>query len=204
LSSLQYPLYFFDFETISPAVPLFDGTKPYQKIPFQFSLHVVRTENDKPEHFSFLSEGAKDPRPELLSELKKVLGDKGSTVVYNQAFEKGILEALGIVFPDYSNWIEGVISRLVDLLIPFRNFDYYHPAQKGSASLKAVLPALTGISYMGMNIGNGEDASIAFLAVTFGDVSDEVRNKVREDLEEYCGLDTEGMIRIIDRLRGIG
>jgi len=204
LSSLQYPLYFFDFETISPAVPLFDGTRPYQKIPFQFSLHVVESEDSKPEHVSFLAEGTGDPRPELLSELKKVLGNKGSIVVYNQSFEKGILEELGVAFPEYGDWITGVTSRLVDLLVPFRSFCYYHPSQQGSASLKAVLPALTGISYEGMNINNGEDASLAFLEVTYGDVSDEVRSKVRKDLEEYCGLDTEGMIRIIDRLRGIG
>lgn len=89
------------------------------------------------------------------------------------------------------------------MLIPFRNFYYYHPAQKGSASLKTVLPALTGISYEGMNIGNGEDASLAFLEVTYGDVSEEVRNKVREDLEKYWALDTEGMIYIVDRLKEI-
>lgn len=203
LSTLHYPLYYLDFETFSPAVPMFDGTRPYQTIPFQFSIHITTSENTELEHFSFLAEGTEDPRPKLLSELCKVLGNEGSIVVYNQAFEKGVLKELGNAFPEYAVWVENVCNRIVDLLSPFRSFHYYHPLQKGSASLKAVLPALTGKSYEGMDIDNGEVASIAFQAVTYGDVSDEVRNKVREDLKKYCGLDTEGMIWIVDKLREI-
>ncbi len=203
LSSLQHPLYFLDFETIGPAVPLFDGTRPYQPVPFQFSLHVARTENEEPEHFSFLAEDAGDPRPGLLAELHNAIGDEGSIVVYNQSFEQKILQELGSAFPEYGEWAEGTVTRLVDLLAPFRKFDYYHPQQRGSASIKNVLPALTGKSYEGMGITGGEEASIAFQLVTYGEVAEEVRNEVREDLEKYCGLDTEGMLCIVDRLREI-
>lgn len=201
LSTLQYPLYYLDFETIGPAVPLFDGTRPYQAIPFQFSLHVVNEDGAKPEHFSFLASGADDPRPAFLAELMKVLGNAGSIVVYNQGFEEGILKELAIAFPKYDTWVSQVRDRLVDLLVPFRQFLYYNPAQKGSASLKRVLPALTGKSYEGMEISDGQEASITFLAVTYGDVSEEERKKVRADLEKYCALDTEGMIWIVEKLR---
>lgn len=203
LSTLQYPLYYLDFETFNTAIPMFDGTRPYQNIPFQFSLHVMADEKLKPEHFSFLVEGTEDPRLKLLSELKTVLGNEGGIIVYNQAFEKGVLKELGNAFPEYAVWVENVCGRIVDLLSPFRSFHYYHPLQKGSASLKAVLPALTGKSYEGMDIADGQDASIAFQAVTYGDVLEEVRNKVREDLEKYCRLDTEGMIWIADKLKGM-
>jgi hypothetical protein len=203
LRTLKHSLYYLDFETFSPVVPLFDGTKPYQKIPFQFSLHSVEKEQAKPSHYSFLAECTDDPRPELLSQLEKVLGEQGSIIVYNQAFEKGILKELAEAFPDYSGWVEDVLERIVDLLVPFRSFYYYHPAQKGSASIKMVLPALTGKSYEEMDISNGEDASLAFLEVTYSDVPEEIRMKIRGDLEKYCGLDTEGMIRIVDRLREI-
>jgi hypothetical protein len=94
--------------------------------------------------------------------------------------------------------------RFVDLLQPFRNFWYYHPSQKGSASLKKVLPALTGQSYEGMNISNGENASFEFYRVTYTDVSEEDRKRVRRYLEQYCGLDTEGMISIISALKKLG
>lgn len=201
LSSLEYPLYYLDFETIGPAVPLFDGVRPYQDIPFQFSLHVVKDEFSQPEHYSFLASGASDPRPALLSELQKALGNSGSIIAYNKGFEEGILRDLEPAFPEYSDWITQVCSRLVDLLAPFRNFDYYHPVQKGSASLKAVLPAITGRGYEGLDINDGQLASISFLSATFGDMPDAERVKVMTDLEQYCGRDTEGMVWIVDKLR---
>lgn len=201
LITLQYPLYYLDFETIGPAVPLFDGTRPYQAVPFQFSLHVVNDEKASPEHFSFLAGSPDDPRPGFLSGLKKVLGDSGSIIVYNKGFEEGILKKLAKMFPEYNNWITGVRARLVDLLKPFRGFNYYHPQQKGSASIKRVLPALTGKSYDGMEISEGGEASIKFYTVTYGEVAEEERNKVRADLEEYCALDTEGMIWIVGKLK---
>ena len=184
LSTLQYPLYYLDFETIGPAVPLFDGTRPYQAIPFQFSLHVVRDEKASPEHFSFLASGSDDPRPAFLSEMKKVMGDSGSIVVYNQGFEEGILRGLAAIFPEYDTWVTSIRDRLVDLLKPFRGFHYYHPLQKGSASIKKVLPALTGKSYDGMEIAEGNEASNKFYNVTYGEATEEERNKVRQDLEE--------------------
>jgi hypothetical protein len=92
---------------------------------------------------------------------------------------------------------------MVDLLVPFRNFDYYHPDQKGSASLKAVLPAITGRGYEDLDINDGQVASINFLAATYGDMPEEERVKVMSDLEQYCGRDTEGMIWIVDKLKGL-
>jgi len=201
LSTLQYPLHYLDFETIGPAVPLFDGTRPYQAVPFQFSLHVVSDGETRPEHYSFLAGSPDDPRPAFLSELKKVLGDSGSIVVYNQGFEEGILKELAVVFPEYDDWITGVRGRLVDLLQPFRGFYYYHPQQKGSASIKRVLPALTGKGYDDMEISEGGEASIKFYTVTYSEVTEEERNRVRADLEKYCALDTEGMIWIVECLR---
>ena len=203
LSSLQYPLYYLDFETIGPALPLFDGVRPYQNIPFQYSVHVVQDEHSPPAHYSFLTSETDDPRPALLTELQKVLGDSGSIITYNKGFEEGILRDLAEVFPEYSEWIDQVCSRLVDLLVPFRNFDYYHPAQKGSASLKAVLPAITGRGYEDLDISDGQLASITFLAATYGDMPKDEREKVIHDLEEYCGRDTEGMIWILKKLRAI-
>ena len=144
-----------------------------------------------------------DPRVEFLEKLRETLPDKGSVVVYNAGFEKGILSDLGDAFPEYTDWVEGVVDRMADLLAPFRNFHYYHPAQKGSAGLKAVLPALTGKGYEGLEINDGGDASLAFQQVTYGDVPEEERRKVRASLEEYCGLDTEGMIWIVERLRDL-
>lgn len=204
LSTLKYPLYFLDFETFSPAVPLFDGTRPYQDIPFQFSLHSVNDESSKPEHYSFLASSTDDPRPNLLAELKKHLGNSGSIIAYNKGFEEGVLKDLAPTFPEYSEWIETVCGRLVDLLSPFRNFDYYHPNQKGSASLKVVLPAITGRGYGDLNITDGQIASIRFLTAIYGNIPETEKALMLENLEEYCGRDTEGMIWIVEKLRKLG
>ena len=203
LSSLEYPLYYLDFETIGPAVPLFDGIRPYQNIPFQFSVHVVQDAQSPPEHYSYLASGTDDPRSALLAKLKKVLGDSGGIIAYNKGFEEGIMRDLSNAFPEYSDWIDQVYSRLVDLLVPFRNFDYYHPTQNGSASLKAVLPAITGRGYEDLDISDGQLASITFLAATYGDMPEDERVKVMTNLEQYCGRDTEGMIWIVEKLREI-
>jgi len=99
--------------------------------------------------------------------------------------------------------VKDVRARLVDLLKPFQSFHYYHPDQNGSASIKHVLPALTGKGYEGMAIADGDAASRAFLNVTYGHAAEEERKQVRDDLEKYCGLDTEAMVRIIEKLRDI-
>ncbi len=105
LDTLQYPLYFLDFETFSTVIPMFDNVRPYQNIPFQFSLHILDSLGNKPIHHSFLASGNNDPRDDFLNSLQKHLGEAGSIVVYNQSFEQGILERLVQVFPAYSKWL---------------------------------------------------------------------------------------------------
>jgi len=201
IDELKHPLYYLDFETFGTAIPLFDGTRPYQNIPFQFSLHVQETPGGELKHYSFLAEGRQDPRLGLLASLSRLIGSNGRVIAYNKSFEAGILNNLGTAFPEYAGWTENVVSRLTDLIVPFRSFYYYHPSQKGSASLKSVLPAITGKGYEEMPICKGDDASLAFLSITFGDVSSEELARIREELLAYCALDTEGMVRIVERLR---
>jgi len=200
LDQLEYPVYYLDFETFGTAIPLFDDVRPYEQIPFQFSLHIVEAQGKKPKHESFLADGASDPRPEILKRLKKLLGNEGSIVAYNAPFEKDKLNKASGIFEDYAKWYQVIEPRFVDLLTPFKSFYYYHPDQCGSASIKAVLPALTGKSYEGLDIAEGGTASLEFLRVTFGDVEEKERQKVRQDLETYCALDTEGMVLIVDEM----
>lgn len=201
LNTLQYPLYYLDFESFLTAIPMFDGTKPYQQIPFQFSVHIVKDKNNEVEHHSFLADGIDDPRKKLVTSLINVLGSKGSIVVYYQTFEKTRLKELAEAFPEHGVWVEKILERIVDLYSPFGDFHYYNSEQKGSASIKEVLPAVTGKSYKTMEISGGQEASISYVNVTFGNVSNEQREKTRKELEEYCGLDTKGMVWIVEKLK---
>lgn len=201
LKRLKHPVGYLDFETFNSAIPLFDGVTPYQQVPFQFSLHRVTAPGAAPEHHAFISAGRVDPRPEFLNRLRDCIGDEGTVVVYNESFEKGVLTKLAESFPEHAAWIEKVKRRFVDLLRPFQDFDFYHPQQHGSASIKSVLPVLTGRSYADLEIKEGGQASMEYLRVHFGDVPETERQKVRQQLERYCGQDTEGMIWIVDALR---
>ena len=189
-----------DFETFMTAMPLFDNVRPCQQVPFQFSVHVLASPESTPKHLAFLAEGVKDPREEFICCLRKAIGERGSVVVYNKAFELGRLNELAELMPEHKGWVAQVARRTIDLLAPFRAYHYYHPAQRGSASIKLVLPALTGKTYDGMDISEGGTASREYLRVTFTKVDDADRRKVRKALDEYCRLDTQGMVDVVRAL----
>ncbi|MCX7919963.1 MAG: DUF2779 domain-containing protein [bacterium] len=203
IDQLVYPLYFLDFETYNPAIPLHDNSSPYEKIPFQYSLHLVSHPGGNPEHFSYLADGRADPRPEILARLKQELGDYGSILVYNVSFESQILTNCAKRFPEYQPWVESIIPRFVDLLKPFQSFAYYHPNQNGSASLKSVMPALIGKGYDDMEISDGEEAGREFLRVTYTEVTPEEQTRVRTALARYCNQDTEGLMGILIALNNL-
>ena len=194
LETIEEPGCYLDFETCSLAVPQFDGTKSYQQIPFQFSLHVGK------KHFEYLHDGKDDPRPGFLAALKEKLPSNGSVIVYFEGFEGTILKKLANDFPEYKEWIDSVLGRIIDLYKPFKEFWYYNPAQHGSASIKKVLPALVGKGYEGFAIKDGECASVAYLDMTFGKMDASAREKMRKDLLVYCKRDTEAMVWIVEKL----
>ena len=207
LKGLKYPLYFLDFETYATVIPLYDGLKPHQAIPFQFSLHIVEG-GGKTKHISFIAEGSDDPREKVIKKLKDSIGKKGSIIAYNSGFEERALTGIAESFPKHSRWVAQIKKRIIDLYLPFRSFFYYHPNQKGSTSLKDVLPAMTGKSYENLEIKEGTSASVLYFYITHGSKyglkpSAEEIKKIRKDLEEYCGLDTEGMIWIVEKLKDI-
>ena len=202
LEELEYPLYFLDFETMNPAIPAYDNSRPFENIPFQYSLYIIQKKGTKPEHHSYLALGDKDPRPEILKNLKNLLSNKGSVIAYNATFERTTLRHASEAYPEYADWVNALEERIVDLLVPFRGFFYYHPNQAGSASLKDVLPVITKSSYKNMEIADGSMASNEYCRVTFGsNIDEKERQRVRAALEKYCDLDTRGMIEVLGALR---
>ena len=197
LNGLEYPVYCLDFETFDVAIPPFSGTRPYQKIPFQFSLHVIKKPGGDVEFHEFLADDRENFAPDLVKALK-VIGPKGTVLAYNMTFEKQVLQVLGSLSPKDAAWLQGIADGLQDLIVPFRSFSYYHPDQHGRCSLKFVLPCLSGgRGYDDMEIGEGGTASRRYYMTHFRECSKEEKEKVRKDLLEYCKLDTEGMVEIL-------
>jgi hypothetical protein len=206
LSSLRYPLYFLDYETASGAVPLYDGTRPYQNVPFQYSLHIVDSPGAKPVHKEYLHTDALHPGPSLLSQLKKDIGDHGSILVWSMSFEKGRNQAMGEWFPEYAGFMQRVNDRIVDLMTPFSKNWYVHKDFLGSASLKAVLPALIHdpeLSYKSLVIQEGMGAQRKWMEVFLQGAQVENKDHLIADLKAYCGLDTLGMVKVYDHLRTV-
>ncbi|MBI4016528.1 MAG: DUF2779 domain-containing protein [Candidatus Aenigmarchaeota archaeon] len=194
LKQIKYPIYLLDFETIQPAIPLFDKTRPFQHVPFQLSLHIIEKPRAKPEHIEFLAENADDPRTSIMNTLKTI-GRIGTVLAYNMSFEKGVIEDIQELFPK-EKWLHSLIDRMDDLLTPFKNFWYYNPKQHGSCSIKSVLPALTGKTYKHLEISKGDEAARKFLAMTYKSEKMD-KGKLRKALLEYCKQDTEGMMEIL-------
>ena len=201
LATVIEPVGFLDFETFMEPVPSFDGQRPYQQIPFQYSLHILA--GGKLSHHEFLGEPGLDPRRLFIEKLLVDARTCRTILVYNQAFEVARLQEMTDNFPEFAGEIEAIIARIVDLMAPFRNKDYYVRAMCGSHSIKYVLPALVpDLSYAGLAIADGEMAMLAYaeLAKT-GNRAD--KEKIRQNLLEYCRMDTFGMVRIWEKLLSV-
>lgn len=202
LDGLWYPLCHLDFETtyMTP-VPLFDGTRPFEQIPFQFSLHIQDAPDAEIRHVAFLAEAGCDPQEAFMAALFAALPVDACILTYNQAFEIGRLKALVARLPHWESQVTAILPNIRDLMVPFREKSVYLWPMAGSYSIKRVLPALVPeLSYENLDIGNGEEASIAWLNLHHHPDMAEAAN-IRQRLLEYCYLDTWGMVRIVERLR---
>jgi hypothetical protein len=196
---LQYPLHFFDFESISYALPEFDNSRPYQQIVFQYSLHIQKKAKSNFIHKAFLGDGVKDPRLALIKQMIKDLGKKGSIVVWNISFEKTVISKLAIDFPAFAN--ELLNERMVDLMNPFRpnRKIVLSEAFQGSFSLKAVLPIVAPeLSYANLNIQEGGTASFKYGQLK--EMNELEKTQVRQDLLDYCHLDTLAMLKVWEKI----
>ncbi len=203
LSKLKYPLYFADFETLNPALPRFAGMRPYDQIPFQWSVHVQQQPGAEPEHFEFLATDKSDPRRTFASTLCDALSERGSIAVYFRQFESQRLADLALWLPEFASRIKKIQQRLWDLL-PIIRDHVYHPAFGGSYSLKSVLPALVPeMTYEGMEVADGQAAGLAWESLVRGELNCGEHDRIRKALLDYCGQDTLGMVKLVEKLRRV-
>jgi hypothetical protein len=194
LEVLEYPIYFLDFETYSYAVPQFDGMRPFQQLPFQYSVHVLEVDGTL-QHREFLYTDTDDPRPALARQLVADIGPTGSVVVYHARFERTVLRELARALPTQHTALQGMVARLWDQLDVFR-YDYLDPAFEGSNSIKRVLPALVPeLSYDDLAVRRGDQAQTVWQTLIRSDDAD-LRAELAAGLRAYCGRDTLAMVAI--------
>ncbi|MEK7610061.1 MAG: DUF2779 domain-containing protein [Patescibacteria group bacterium] len=196
LGALKFPLYFFDYEAYAPAIPMFNGYSPYKRIPFQFSLDILRGPDDKLEHVEFLHEELTDPTEKVAKILSGVILPGGSVISWHKSYEAGVNKEIATRLPAYAEVFERINSSLYDLKEIFSDQLYVHPDFKGKSSIKKVLPILTSKSYSEIDIREGGQAVDAWLTMVSPDTSPEEKKKINKNLKIYCGLDTHAMYYI--------
>ncbi len=207
LDSLKYPLYFIDYETYNVPIPEVEGTKPYQQLPFQYSLHIIEEEEAEIEHREFLAEiDDEDFIRHFAESMISDLPEDGSVIVYNKSFESSVNRRLGDLYPDLKDELDRINSNMVDFMVPFKNRDFYMKEMEGSYSIKYVLPALypddEGLNYANLDgVHNGGEASEAFMSLKSKKLDEQ--EKIRDNLLIYCGLDTFAMVKLYEKFREI-
>ena len=200
LGSLAYPLYFLDYETYDEAIPLYKGHKPYQKMVFQFSLHIVGSGEEDIQHEEYLALEPGEPARGLVKHLRECIGDSGTVIVWNKAFEGGRNKEMGELYPEYKDFLLSVNERIFDLMEIVSKGYYLHPDFLGSWSIKNVLPVMAPeLSYKRLSINKGDQAMIEWYEMVNGDESK--KDGIAKALLQYCGLDTLAMVKVWERLR---
>ncbi len=197
LEALPGPVHYLDFETIIPAIPRFAGTRTYDHIPFQWSLHIEENGNGHA-HRMFLAESADDPREPLALKLIESVEKEGVICTYS-GYEARVIRQLAADLPQLKKPLDNLLERLWDLLPAIRTH-VYHPDFHGSFSIKKVLPALLPeMTYEGMEVGGGMEAGAAFMRMISTDDPKE-KKRLEKALRDYCGQDTLAMVMLRERL----
>ncbi len=201
LGTFVYPLYFFDYETMSGVIPAFNGMRPYQQVPFQYSLHILDAPGAELRHAAYLHRDNSNPAQPLSEALRAHIGTTGTVLVWYASFEKGRNATLGSLVPEFKDFYQRLNDRIVDLMDPFSNGWYVDPNFRGSASIKQVLPVLAPeLSYKTLGIQEGGAAQRLWMEAVLDGKRPNERDQVLADLDEYCALDTLAMVRIYEKL----
>ncbi|OGZ57390.1 MAG: hypothetical protein A3F94_00450 [Candidatus Spechtbacteria bacterium RIFCSPLOWO2_12_FULL_38_22] len=204
LDSLTYPLHFLDYETAMGVVPLYDGTKPYQQIPFQYSLYTVETPDAEPKHNEYLHKNADNPIYNLLTKLKDNMAITGNVLVWYKSFEVGRNKEMAEMFPEFAQFLEDINSRTADLMEPFSRAWFVDKDFFGSASIKAVMPVVVpNLSYKNLEIQEGASAQRLWIDTTIREKNGVDKDKIFKDLVEYCKMDTLAMVEIWKFLKNL-
>lgn len=204
IKSLEYPLYFFDYETLSSVIPMFDGMGPYKDYPFQYSLHILNSPGANLQHKEYLHKENSNPVPNLIKKMKEDFGDKGTVLAWNMGYEKGCNERMAEMYPKHADFLLSLNERMNDPMIPFSKQWFVDKDFFGSASLKYVLPVLVPeFNYKELDVSEGMQARRVWTQTFLEDKNTWNKDEITKNLIKYCSLDTYAMVRILEELEKI-
>lgn len=203
LSKHPYPAYFLDFETSNMAIPIWAGTRPYEQSPFQYSLHIYDAQRSL-SHEKFIDLSGNDPTRAFAEKLIKDCGSQGPIFVYNASFESGVIRRLAERYEDLNAPLLAINERLVDLQ-PLAKDHHYHPKQKGSWSIKELLPTIDStLDYSKLEgVQHGQMAIDAYAEAVHPATSADRKSEIERQLLDYCELDTLAMVRVWEAFTGL-
>lgn len=204
LDTFEYPLYFFDYETLSTLVPQFEKYSPYQDYPFQYSLHIIESPGAQVQHKEYLHNQASDPIPGLLGQLKQDIDDKGTILTWNKCYEKGCNDRMAKLYPEYADFLTDLNSRIEDLMTPFAKMWFFDKDFFGSVSIKKVLPVIAPeLNHHNLDVSDGLMARRLWTKIILNNSRENVKKDTLKKLSEYCTLDTYAMVRILEELKKV-
>ncbi|MDP2704791.1 MAG: DUF2779 domain-containing protein [bacterium] len=201
LSSFEFPLYFFDYESMTGVIPVFDGTRPYQQVPFQYSLHIQNEPGGSLTHKEYLHTENSNPVLPLLKQMREDFGSRGSVISWSKRFEMKRNEEMALMHPEFAPFLNDINDRMADLMVPFSKGWFVDKDFFGSASLKAVLPVLAPeLSYKELEVSHGGMAQRVWMETVLKSRNSETKNEIMGNLRKYCTLDTYAMYAVYKRL----
>jgi hypothetical protein len=195
LRGYAYPLYFFDYETFAPAVPIYDGYSPYQRIPIQFSLHYIEKEGGPLLHTDYVHIENSDPSESVAKKLVEDIDPKGTVLAWNVGFEKSVTSELAKRLPAHAIALRRICDQMQDLMDVFSKQQYVHRDFRGRAGIESImnvlLPDMTydHLPYTGQDVG-----FVWFKDIISHHAADRTE-KIRL-ITEYCKQDTLVMVEI--------
>ncbi len=201
LDSYKYPLYFFDYETFAPAVPVFDGYSSYKKIPIQFSLHIMDKKEGPLRHIEYLHIEKSDPSEAIAKLLCESIDPNGTVLAWNFSFEKGVTKEIGNRSPQYKKILNRICRQMKDLRDIFTKQHYVHKDFRGKAGVGDVMEVLTphlnydDIPYTGLDVG-----FVWWNQILNGNITEKERKVYIKNLLDYCCQDTFVMVEIWRKL----
>ncbi len=198
LAAYRYPIAMLDFETVGPALPVWNGCSPLTAVPVQFSVHTLH-ENGELTHSAYLAEGQGDPQPAVAQAVVEALHGAATILAWHASVEKRCLTELAEAAPEHAAALLEARDKTQDLLVAVKNH-FYHPDFRGSFSIKNVVPALLPeMSYDELDVADGMAASNLLESVLChpDELSDDQCEDLRTQLRTYCEHDTAVMVELL-------